>query len=115
MGRRKARVSDLVFKFYRLYRELWKEKYRSNSSTRLNTNISSKVKDLFSDIGYIEAIDRLDRFFENDDKWLLEKHHPMQVFIATADAYCSAKGKKNGKAKKIQRSKFDVRKELGRC
>lgn len=112
MGRRKARGADLVFKFYKSYKLLWEDKYESRSTTCLNGSITKKIKDLFSVLGYFESIDRLERYFKSDTDWLLEKYHPLAVFLATADSYANLKGKKNGKGQKIRREDFDVASEL---
>ena len=112
MGRRKARVTDLVLKFYQAYKKLWEEKYEAKSCVRLNRATTKRIKDLISDLRYSELLDRVERYFETDDKWLLKKHHPLPVFFASIDDYAKVKGNKNGKGKKIQAESFDVASEL---
>ena len=85
-----------VEKLVRRYAELWEGRYDERFVDAVPRTTAERAKEVIGALGLRVVAGRLDRYFQEDTRWLRDRRHPLGVFLKQVNRY--------GEEKKARRS-----------
>jgi len=101
MSRGRIKKSTAVNWVIAEYRRLWKKQYCETCVIPIRQR--KRIVELLDAIGYSKLVERLQEFFNDNDKWITDRDHPFGYFLNNVNKY----RRKHGTIKK-DRKVFDA-------
>jgi len=95
--KKRAPTKVLIGIVERVYRSKYLSTHGEQSALRLSGRQRTRLKELLQIFGLSEIRRRIGRYFDDRSRWLVERHHPWNVFVSGIDQYGGRHGKKEGR------------------
>ena len=69
------------------YLEFWEKRYGEKCFLKFHGKQRIQAKEISDALGFREVLNRLENYFDDNSKWLVEHKHPFPVFFTSVNQY----------------------------